>query len=71
MDDLWIGLREVNNDGYAWVTQEPLNYKAWASGEPKAANGCVRLGPKTGGWFAGICAVNRDYLCERPVPGKP
>lgn len=32
---LWIGLTDVNPEGrFSWTTQEPVNYVAWAPGEP-------------------------------------
>lgn len=67
----WIGLSDNALEGtFVWSDNTPLDYTAWAGGEPNNAGGnenCAHLWEAAGGqWNDNVCAQTMKYVCRLP-----
>jgi CotH kinase protein/Lectin C-type domain/Putative metal-binding motif len=67
----WIGLSDVALEGtFVWGDNTPLDYTAWAGGEPNNAGGnenCAHLWDAAGGQWNDIpCEITMSYVCRLP-----
>ncbi|XP_072042584.1 C-type mannose receptor 2-like [Amphiura filiformis] len=70
-----IGLHDTENEGrFQWVDGTPIDFTAWAPGEPNnVKNGnidedCAGLSPFRGGiWNDYPCTRLYSYICEKPL----
>ena len=72
----WIGLSDVALEGtFVWSDDTPLDYTAWAGGEPNNAGGnenCGHLWDAAGGEWNDIpCNESMYYVCRLDVPAGP
>jgi hypothetical protein len=72
----WIGLNDLEEeDSFAWVTGDPLNYENWAGNEPNDNGGDEDCTIFQGNWNDGECSNQREFVCEcdpaRQVPPPP
>lgn len=74
--DVWLGANDRTAEGdLRWVSGEPFDFFAWASGEPNnggtsgTEEDCVFLfgsqAPRAGGWDDRGCSSQNAYVCER------
>ncbi len=69
--DWWIGANDLAMEGtFAWTDGTPLDYTAWAGGEPNNAGGvedCAHLWAASGGpWNDLDCNASIYYVCRLP-----
>lgn len=80
MTNVWMGAHDRVDQGaeegvFAWITGEPMDYQAWADGEPNngAPDGpdedCAILlnndQTRPDSWDDRVCGSTRAFLCER------
>ena len=71
-DSMWIGANDLEDEGtFVWITEEPLSYQNWASGEPNNVNGSEHCVVMRGAddsvatmWNDTFCGLARSYSCE-------
>jgi hypothetical protein len=65
---IWIGLSDPSGErDWRWPTGAPLDYAAWAPGEPNdflSNERCVELYTDTWQWNDLDCSAARPYVCE-------
>ncbi len=59
----WIGLRRMGGV-FQWITNEPVTFTRWGTGEPKGAGDCARLRPAND-WSEEDCKGEVGTICER------
>ena len=68
--DWWIGLNDQSQEGsFAWADATPLDFTAWAGGEPNNAGeeDCANMATWAGGsWNDLNCAAANRYICRLP-----
>jgi len=65
---VWIGLQR-GATAWAWDNGAGLAYTGFRRGEPSGDGPCAEWGP--GNDFNDIgCGNTRDFVCERPAPGR-
>ncbi|CAH1774399.1 unnamed protein product [Owenia fusiformis] len=66
-DKLWIGLNELELDGYKWSDGSPTSLVIWAEGEPNDYNfgqRCVDLYAFNGFWNDDNCGDPLGFICK-------
>jgi cysteine-rich repeat protein len=71
----WIGMRDRNDTGYAWITAEPLaQFTDWAGGKPSMGGACA-VEQATNGqpqpsidWATVACDRQLGFVCEKAPP---
>ncbi|MFV8753535.1 CotH kinase family protein [Nannocystaceae bacterium ST9] len=68
--DWWIGINDLSLEStFAWSDASPVDYTAWAGGEPNNAGeeDCGHIAPWAGGgWNDLFCGSEIRYICRLP-----
>ncbi|XP_013391214.1 snaclec B9 [Lingula anatina] len=65
----YIGLSRPANGAWAWVTEEPYEFKDWYGPNPDFRmdkDACVQIGVVDKQWRDTTCSLTRRYICEFP-----
>ena len=64
--DCWIGGSRNADNAFAWVTDEPMTYTNWKSGEPSntgEGEDCIKICNKSN-WYSGSDDEQLPFVCE-------
>lgn len=68
-DNIWLGLKYSETNGYEWLDDTPFDYSNWADGSPKNdSSNCVEIHTEEelyGKWSEVACSRKNAVLCEK------
>ncbi|CAH1779946.1 unnamed protein product [Owenia fusiformis] len=78
-EKVYIGLNELDQNGWLWIDRTPTDYVNWNKGEPNdwgGAERCVNMYSKTGYWNDEQCNMPHSFICKKskgstPAPPTP
>lgn len=71
-DLFWIGASDAGHMyDWRWIDNSKLNFTNWNPGQPLEDRHCGAMSVATGKWFAELCNVKHQFMCQYPNSGGP
>lgn len=70
-DNVWLGLKYSEENGYRWLDSTPFHFANWGTGSPKNDSSyCVQIhvDEEFGKWSEAVCNKRNVVLCEKLQP---